>query len=1592
MVQTIISPHGTSKPAQMFVREFKEKFKNTFSEDFDKISKYSISDFIDKNNRHFEKHYDAKHRMVIKTKILKKSKSKKHSKGHSAENRSLYISENEYITAESENISSEESSDEEISPNSFLENYLLKKKSNEICDDSLSDSDENTQSMQETTKAGEWTEVRRRRGRSHSSLIKKPGQIRDMQQQQHHILYERTVSEDEMQYLLSKLLLRKESHDLIIKESAGFYVSFPYELAKDIVGLWNTPARSLSYIVVGLDQAINFTHLNKILSLDYFTTLPHFQYFEFEDAERPYGIFEIPSSYGTGQPSITKSKLENLEKAVVFWDSNQLFFRNSASTTPLSLSDPQLAMIYQWFAGNRDNGSTTKQITKSETRVGHEISSSSANMLLPVSNDSKVEMKKEPLEIFRNVVKEFRKGKYILLAGNVPTGINNLEAISTVPWMYVFDFDTCSRDSGLLSINEPFIRKRRSLHLSNWRQQPGGISETGTTWTFLRGRRDNPESMFKYNIDIRGWFQEVKCNMDLHIEQIQKYIEDYTVVSVVVFWPIDELMIQHMHKLLIRMDEGLDPKPMVVLCIAGKPATDIGNSVLTLLKTELGDNLTVIECELNRICKCIIDITKHQQIVSRIKYSLPTADDFDDPSIEDADAAWLREELEVLYLSNPYTKCKQDVKSLEEEGDNFFRGGTLRWFAWYEVGHGHFDAERDLMSNITRKIKANIDENRSGKVTLCHAPGSGGTTLAQRILWDFHKDVPCAQVKLRSSLPISSLVERIEMVYAKTHKPVLLLIDGDDEGKVKQLNRILKINSRCCSIILYVKRYPYKVTGNHTFLNGTVSIQEAKRLALKFKNQCREDAKKQEQLSKLCDDVENGKEHQVYEFGLATYLHEYLGIEKYVKGYLWPFGKKVTDFTTGRKILCFLSLAYYYGQVALPLQFFCGLIKKPSNYLVEMDDLPEPVSQFVVFDKNECKTNNIRICHYFVAKEILEQVLGNGSKERTSQLCPSAKQKLADICEQFIAYASRKSVKAYNIVYILARMFIFRDNIDIGENAEQTKKKPLLSRLVLDIHSKGPLFTERLNVLKKLTEAFPNDQNFHAHLGRFYAYFRPGEEDEAEKCLQKATAICEKQIGNKSKEELDEKLLQSLMHIYHIYGTIFQKRIAKYTGQSPTDEPEIETDDEAFDDRLDELIRCAKYSSEYFEKCRFYTPDGFESCFGFVGEITVRLQICDFIERNFRAGQELSGIKGYLSSNDKRYSTGKKFVQKSVYCIDNLLMECLKTVDEEDIDHSVQRVIFWYNHLFSKHAVNLEDLAKGDDIHAYRLQIAAKKLKYSRGEKNLIMLERISEKEDITLVVQLYENIFRETVSVESKAGLDRDHVEWMFAIRHRLSTPPYPIETVLMQVRKWQDTVHSPMSKFYLFILTSLLGFGKKNTNGSSEFLSEANLLKRDLERVSKYVLKPKYPREWLRKEGEGIKLLEPGTRFLGYVKDDRNLKGDVTKSLRICKGTICAPNNKKLAGFISLDLGNNVVPVRVFYVPYKANLASTAHSEKRVEFILGFSLDHGWDAFNVRLLETYSCPKPRCTARVEVTSADDEVRCPVCQKTSFREAFVMN
>lgn len=75
-------------------------------------------------------------------------------------------------------------------------------------------------------------------------------------------------------------------------------------------------------------------------------------------------------------------------------------------------------MIYQWFAG--DNGSSPKSKSDRETKDGNGKGSTRKQSELPSK------MTKNSLEKFRKAIKEFKKGKYILLAGNMPTGIKKL--------------------------------------------------------------------------------------------------------------------------------------------------------------------------------------------------------------------------------------------------------------------------------------------------------------------------------------------------------------------------------------------------------------------------------------------------------------------------------------------------------------------------------------------------------------------------------------------------------------------------------------------------------------------------------------------------------------------------------------------------------------------------------------------------------------------------------------------------------------------------------------------------------------------------------------------------------------------------------------------------------------------------------------------------------------------------------------------------------------------------------------------------------------------------------------------------------------
>ena len=978
---------------------------------------------------------------------------------------------------------------------------------------------------------------------------------------------------------------------------------------------------------------------------------------------------------------------------------------------------------------------------------------------------------------------------------------------------------------------------------------------------------------------------------------------------------------------------------------------------------------------------------------AKLNLSLPTADGNNDLSLSEKDAAWLLEDLDVLYIDNPFTVGDTDETEVQEAIDAFYRGVPLHWHIRYECTSGQVDIERDKMMSLKKTLETHLNSFKTVVITLYHSPGSGGTTLAQSILWKFHTTYPCVHLKLRSVTNTDELIRRMDFINKKTQLPVIMLIDGEEESKVMYLSKRLQY-----AIIIYVKRYPYKikndVNGSKLFLEGCVSPAEAAKLSAKFGENC--DEEKKRELEKLSQDVQNKKkDHHLYEFGLTRFHHEFHGIVSFVEGYLQLYQNPSEKLLPWQTCLGYLALIYFYGQASVPCQFFAKLMNKAPNYNMSLEDFPHQFTQFVTFDTNQGKKDYIRICHYLVAKEILEQILSGHSdlkNSRTDCLGNVASRNLSKFCIEFIEYAggrkTRTATQMSTVKFILTKTFIFREDSQEFDTEDQKRKRPLLSKLLMDIPSDQPLFTERLNVLEKLTSSFPDDPNFLAHLGRFYAFCRPNDEKLAEKYSKKAVDLCQKQIGGTPLDRVNDCSRLTLMHVFHMYAHIKRKAISRYTGWSEKDKAPVRTKTDQFEERLEELINLAETACSYYKKSREATPESHNAFFyAYTDEIKVRLQICEFVwkQQKKRSGNEV--IASFYESDASK--PAKAFISRSIHIIESLIMECymdFELLKEES--QSLQHLVMWYNSLFKEKAITLDSLAQqdddDDDISSRCLQIALIKLKY--GTKSTFgNIQNVEDKDDVSKIVHLIEEIFERTekygfTNSYGKHELERDFRDWIYAIRHEKFQEEYAVERVLSTLQLWQDKTNSPLSRYYIFIMKSLLGFGYEEESGKTECLVEAETAKEDLKKMKRLIIRPKYPREWLGRHGKSIRRLLSGKRYVGNASLSCDSEAPsfhtLPSVLAVCKGTILAPNTNRIGSYIAYDLG--VTTVKVFFLPKHANLEGSRYVGHRVEFNLAFSIEHGYEAFHVALLKYYGCPN--CSARLEFTSEMSVAYCKCC------------
>lgn len=1224
----------------------------------------------------------------------------------------------------------------------------------------------------------------------------------------------------------------------------------------------------------------------------------------------------------------------------------EIVINNSCSSAMESVSKEKNTQLLQ-NATNKQTSVSKKEMKKREF-----------NMLNQPSPDSVAHSLHEFMEKIHSFEKSF--GSFALVVGKTDI-VPNIESLARIPWLCVFDFDMFSREDGLMSVLDGHMN---TVHPCTLTDRPQ-FSFSYTYWCQLRGDSQVPDTCME--CDARSWLNRIKRNLDYHLETLLEYITNITRLKVVVLWPEKSEDVKFIHQFITMLDAILLPDIFVVYSDMQKEPEGVG----------LADFAYKLQVPIDSFYSFLNENIQKAKPEKTVIYRLPTVDKSNDPGIDDYTANHLREVFNVLYIQDDGSSS-HDVTEIKEEGKNFLRGGTLPWFVYYEnCEGGYFDIRRDTTNSVLRDIKdRNISRSLSAILEIYHPPGAGGTTFSQRILWDLHELVPCVQVKSNIQSTISDLVQHIKWLFDKTQLPILVLLDGRDESDVKHFYNQLRIQS-VSVIILHVQRIRKdlnnkKLQRGKYWVKSHVSEREANQFCIRYQEFCDTEENK-ENLHTITTDVSKGDHRHVYEFGLTTFAHEYTGVESLVRECLELQAGSELD--SVQRVLGYLSLVYFFGQTCVPCDLLSRILKRDNG--ITYNDLPFVVRQLVVKSYHHHHQDFIRICHQIVAKEILEQILTRNvlmhQKPSGQNLSKDACRNLSDFGIEFINdmkkhYNKKVHWRKNQIVVILTKTFLQRNVQDIDEyNTCSHIHKQKFSRFFTDLEENLSRH-DRIKIMEKIVSCCPQNPNYHAHLGRMYTLYFPGEyNDVTENIFKKAISLCEKDynINNEISQSFEEQCSNS--SIYHMCGMHFHQRVRKITRDSG--EAEFERD-------IDIVLNYAQNACLNFETACEKSLPGIGQSYGLIGEIKTRLEVCDYIHK--KLGMRLVDC---VQSPMSPMSPMVAFVKESMVKICDLITQCYSTVDRDELPATVFDSVSVYKKLFcGQEMTQLFSLDVPDDCTKRRHFVTQQKVKY--GKFDILSLNNEISRDEIDQIVKNLEENFNELAKMRNgnltKGSIESDFKDWMNAVRLKQYKKEIRLEDVLRRLHEWQELVRTPISKFYVFVLCASLAILNKDKNRFFQ-------AKETLDEVKKYknhIVKPYKPREWLGITSSGIfgvKCLIPG-EFLKPKPDSSFDEVDIINDNDIkpkfLKGTILGPNKHSQYGSISLSVCNGA-QFDVFFNPArtKEKLVGPTFSNKRVEFVLGFTVSHGFMAYNVRILKTLSCEK--CNRNLEFVTFQYTAEC---------------
>ena len=655
----------------------------------------------------------------------------------------------------------------------------------------------------------------------------------------------------------------------------------------------------------------------------------------------------------------------------------------------------------------------------------------------------------------------FEHGRtYFLVTDRIPpTESAPVYGLGMVPWRAVIDFDPESETSGLLSRVAAILSRHRVIHKTvrgQYQVQP----EPGTHWLFARGLSGRQDTLSQGT--HTAWLKSYKREIARQLDKLTGTVSPSPLTVLVLCF--DTTLRRHLRTVLEEIHGAFGDAVNFVVVASGEPS---------LAELAESTDASFVEMTLRSLCNGLAvhfgDVgpadSRHVLVSSS---GAPVEVDSDD-------WLWFSEEIDLVHRSAGLIGS--------DDARGYRLGSDLSW----RNLHLHHDCDRDITLTLRTQVEADLRRRQTVRINLYHGPGSGGTTVGRRVAWDLRGTFP---VGILQSCTHRETAERIAKVSALTESSVLIVVDGGQhsEREIDDLYDLLRANHLPVVLLQVLRRFQLQQTGKRQFwLDALLTDAEADRFREVYTRAAPAMARNLTALARRRDT----EQRSAFFFGLTAFGREFCGLQPYVKN-------RIAGLTSSqRRILAYIALAQYYGQQSVPAQAFASLLGLSRSKKLDLPDVFADDAGKALELLTRSPSAEWRSAHHLVALEIMQQILAPEGSEDYRRVW---RQNLSSWGKDFATFCHDDGhCISDRLLELVRRVFIYRDNIEVlgTERADQRQ----FSHLIEDI----PSSHGRIDVLTHLTDRFPFEAHFHAHLGRLLGL--SGEHNRALECIDSALAL-----------------------------------------------------------------------------------------------------------------------------------------------------------------------------------------------------------------------------------------------------------------------------------------------------------------------------------------------------------------------------------------------------------------------------------------------------------------------------------------------------